>query len=1534
MKIRARRLTILVLCCIVAVLGAGMGTIRAFASYQGNSTGLTEQELYNQTNTYNVSGDCFNENGTFKSVSDSNYENPQYRLSYVMTSKNSETVPNTTPKITVLTHGLGADAATWSNQYSGENSLEFDYDKDSLINAISDLYGGASIYLAAMTDYRSFCLYDLTGKTSYAKETEITKITDISKHIIVIFDAGSTKKIIFSRESNDNVYYQFNYMLSRIVYDVKKLNNNKLPKINLIGHSRGGITNLQYALDHPDLVSSLISIGTPYFGSSTASVFGELVMGACDGLKDVVDPYVYDEYYYRWDHNYNSLYKNIEAFAIGGYHTKESLHRVIDQDISGEINKIISPSVANFLVDVAFNIVNLSNRSLTGIGTKVVIDFFFNLLSNEFSFLNKIDGVIDLLTVEIFGNIWFNDVLVPLESQLGQEYLRSYAGFNRYKRLFGGNINEEKVSQAQPPVGHNLEARDNTVISYILRALNNSGAQHIVSKKYDGTLRYDGYFGDITTDIFTIPATIDGAAVTEIGSDIFGNQPEGKVKGVVIPASVKTIDGYAFANQIGLTEVEFMSNSQLTQIGPKAFQNCKALTSITLPSSVSILGEEAFVGCDALSSLLVASGNNYFTSSNGILMDKERSEQQNKIYFYPKTLTQTSYTIPSYITEIAPYAFNNENLTSLNLSNVRIIGDGAFIGCSELQTITGGSLVDYIGSAALDATKWFADYNGAYVSIGKVLYAYLGTETQVDLSQYTSISAYCFIGNTYVQKVIIGNSVVNIGDGAFAGCENLSEVYINKKADIVFVGDYAFDMNSATRTIYVPKYFEDQYKTNAIWSTYVNDIDVFEIQLKFNSAGGTFHSPKEVAYGGEVGELPVPTKTGYEFIGWYSNSVTKITESTVWWDNQPSITLEAHWEPINYLIIYAEVYAATDIYEAESEYYTIANSHTLITPNRDGYVFAGWYTDPSCTSGRVYSIPTGSTGDRKYYAKWTNPPTSTNSDEISVVTFVTNCDEIVAPIIIKKGAYTTLETISPIGRVFKGWYTEQNGGGVCITNGTLINAPWSYTGPVTLYAYLETLEYTISYHMNGGSGDVGARKYTVDSSSILLTNPTRTGYRFMGWFNNSYVIGDPTQVIPQGSYGDIDLYAKWEKEYVFKFYNSAKIEIASNITYGIYNEIIQLPECDPGFNWDGLNPLSSYTVHGDRQFYLRSIPLSEMYNYEGDYYEVWNYDQLREMYKFPSCNFKIMTSIYVPSGAAPWMPIESFTGVIDGNNQIISGLEFSHIKSNIGFINSNKGTIKNLRITDVEININTNSGMSGNISVGVIAVVNEESGIISNCNVGYMRIYSEAHITSNFQANIGAVCGSNQGTIQSTYVIYFGASAYGVLGGLVGTNSGNIMESGIGSSNLDIYWGEVGGIAGVNGGTIFDCEITTTCISCYNGFPYDSYYENQVKYVIAGGIVGNNNNGIVINCDVGVQTTVTNFNSEVPAAFEREFAPEMGAICGRSTANNVMDCTFLTGTVSPNGLRTVSWKGGFLNLITYTHNQSQYAGDRLVGRTM
>lgn len=102
------------------------------------------------------------------------------------------------------------------------------------------------------------------SKTAEAVKTE--KLTDVNKHIIIIFEATydrENKQISGTDNYNNYVYEEFNYMLSKIVYDVKYLSG-RLPKINLIGHSRGGITNLQYALDHPDLVYNQAHILQPF----------------------------------------------------------------------------------------------------------------------------------------------------------------------------------------------------------------------------------------------------------------------------------------------------------------------------------------------------------------------------------------------------------------------------------------------------------------------------------------------------------------------------------------------------------------------------------------------------------------------------------------------------------------------------------------------------------------------------------------------------------------------------------------------------------------------------------------------------------------------------------------------------------------------------------------------------------------------------------------------------------------------------------------------------------------------------------------------------------------------------------------------------------------------------------------------------------------------------------------------------------------------------------------------------------------------
>ena len=83
-----------------------------------------------------------------------------------------------------------------------------------------------------------------------------------------------------------------------------------------------------------------------------------------------------------------------------------------------------------------------------------------------------------------------------------------------------------------------------------------------------------------------------------------------KLKGVKIPASVKSIGNFAFsawgkapgeANESSsLTTVEFEENSQLETIGNAAFQDCQKLTRIVIPEGVKNIGSSAFLRCSAL----------------------------------------------------------------------------------------------------------------------------------------------------------------------------------------------------------------------------------------------------------------------------------------------------------------------------------------------------------------------------------------------------------------------------------------------------------------------------------------------------------------------------------------------------------------------------------------------------------------------------------------------------------------------------------------------------------------------------------------------------------------------------------------------------------------------------------------------------------------------------------------------------------------------------------------------------------------------
>ncbi|MDE7062563.1 MAG: InlB B-repeat-containing protein, partial [Lachnospiraceae bacterium] len=118
--------------------------------------------------------------------------------------------------------------------------------------------------------------------------------------------------------------------------------------------------------------------------------------------------------------------------------------------------------------------------------------------------------------------------------------------------------------------------------------------------------------------------------------------------------------------------------------------------------------------------------------------------------------------------------------------------------------------------------------------------------------------------------------------------------------------------------------------------------------------------------------LPTPTRTSYTFGGWYTSSsfsgsaVTAITTT-----DTGNKTYYAKWTANTYTVTYNKN-SGTIASESSYTSYTYGTGLTLPKPTRTGYTFGGWYTSSSFSGNAVTSITTTATGDKIYYAKWTD----------------------------------------------------------------------------------------------------------------------------------------------------------------------------------------------------------------------------------------------------------------------------------------------------------------------------------------------------------------------------------------------------------------------------------------------------------------------------------------------------------------------------------------------------------------------------------
>ena len=234
----------------------------------------------------------------------------------------------------------------------------------------------------------------------------------------------------------------------------------------------------------------------------------------------------------------------------------------------------------------------------------------------------------------------------------------------------------------------------------------------------------------------------------------------------------------------------------VTRIESDAFKRSTALTSVTIPRSVTSIGGGIFQECSSLTSINIEEGNPVFdsrencnaiieTASNTLIVGCKGSTIPNGVTSIGKNAflgctALTSFNIPNHVVTIGKSAFEGcSGLTSINIPNsVTSIGNEAFTGCSTLTKVE-------LNNNDIVSKRYNTSTGSSIITIfgGQVKEYYLGEDV-------TSIGDGAFYGCSNLTTVQMTDNVTSIGEYAFSGCEKLASINISNK--VTSIGDFAF----------------------------------------------------------------------------------------------------------------------------------------------------------------------------------------------------------------------------------------------------------------------------------------------------------------------------------------------------------------------------------------------------------------------------------------------------------------------------------------------------------------------------------------------------------------------------------------------------------------------------------------------------------------------------------------------------------------------------------------------------------------------
>ena len=384
--------------------------------------------------------------------------------------------------------------------------------------------------------------------------------------------------------------------------------------------------------------------------------------------------------------------------------------------------------------------------------------------------------VANIGTNVFFGCSGLNCIIIP--SSVTNIGSHAFSGCTNLISVFlGGNV---------PSADSTVFTDDNNAFAYCLPGTTGWGSKftgiQTVLPPYNysvtnGAITLTSYAGSEAT--LTIPGMIGGLPVISIAASAFQNRA---LTSVTIPDSVTNIGSDAFSVCTNLACATI--GEGLTSIPPRAFFHCGSLANVTIGKGVLSINDSAFESCGL-----------------------------------------TSVTIPSGVTTIGNYAFSScLSLTNVAIGNgVTSIGTEAFVGCYGLRGVCfpGNVYTGYLGPDVFSVdnptiyylpgtTGWGKTFDGLPTAllILPVPYNYTTNNGAITITGYTgSGGAVTIPGKIYVSGATNFVPVSSIGDYAFSDCTNLTSVTIG--TNVTKIGADAFSGCSSLVSVILPNSVTD-----------------------------------------------------------------------------------------------------------------------------------------------------------------------------------------------------------------------------------------------------------------------------------------------------------------------------------------------------------------------------------------------------------------------------------------------------------------------------------------------------------------------------------------------------------------------------------------------------------------------------------------------------------------------------------------------------------------------------------------------------